>query len=313
MRQFSKKAFVFILVLLFLTAILFAQSVSEVRHGEHYGKTVILHSNDVHGAIDGYAKIAALRDAYEAEGAEVIMIDNGDYLQGSIYVNIGKGANAVTMMDLAGYDYAGIGNHEFDYGYRNLLELIDGAAFRVFCADVFDEDGNPILNPYVIHRTEQGADLGIFFLTTPQTQTKVRPSLVSGLSFPSGDDLYAVAQYVVDELDSMGVDLVVCVAHLGVDSEAAPNRSTDLMENVDGIDFLIDGHSHSVFSGYEGYGMQQTGTGFQNIGVVEIDSATGEILDYYLVPCEGLAEDETLAAKAAGIKSDVDSVYSVRF
>lgn len=82
------------------------------------GKTVILHTNDVHGAIDKYAKVAALRDECYDKGAhQVILLDAGDYSQGSPYVSLSKGATALDMMALVGYDVITLGNHEFDYGF----------------------------------------------------------------------------------------------------------------------------------------------------------------------------------------------------
>ena len=94
----------------------FATRVEE--KGELDGKTVILHTNDVHGAVDGYAYITALKAEYEAKGAEVILADAGDYSQGTTYVSTTKGLDAIKMMNVAGYDVATIGNHEFDYGYE---------------------------------------------------------------------------------------------------------------------------------------------------------------------------------------------------
>lgn len=95
------------------------------------GKTVILHTNDVHGAIEGYAYITALKADYEAKGAEVILVDAGDYSQGKTYVSVTKGADAVTMMNAAGYDVVTLGNHEFDYGYAQLKENMSKAKFKV--------------------------------------------------------------------------------------------------------------------------------------------------------------------------------------
>ena len=87
------------------------------------GKTVILHTNDVHGAIDKYAKVAALRDECYDKGAhQVILLDAGDYSQGSPYVSLSKGATALDMMALVGYDVITLGNHEFDYGFPQLME-----------------------------------------------------------------------------------------------------------------------------------------------------------------------------------------------
>lgn len=111
------------------------------------GKTVILHSNDVHGAIDLYAAMASLKADYEAQGAEVILADAGDYSQGTVYVSVHKGADAVTMMNATGYDVATIGNHEFDYGYAQLAENMKAAKFKVLCADVLGADGKTILMP----------------------------------------------------------------------------------------------------------------------------------------------------------------------
>ena len=102
------------------------------------GKTVILHTNDVHGAVEGYAYIAQLKADYEAKGAEVILVDAGDFSQGTTYVSSTKGADAVTMMNAAGYDVVTLGNHEFDYGYAQLKENMSKAKFKVVCADVFN-------------------------------------------------------------------------------------------------------------------------------------------------------------------------------
>ena len=80
--------------------------------GELAGKTVILHTNDVHGAIDKYAKVAALRDECYDKGAhQVILLDAGDYSQGSPYVSLSKGATALDLMALVGYDVITLGNH----------------------------------------------------------------------------------------------------------------------------------------------------------------------------------------------------------
>ena len=100
------------------------------------GKTVILHTNDVHGSIELYAKVAAMKGDYEAQGAQVILADAGDYSQGTVYVSVNKGKDAVTMMNAAGYDVATIGNHEFDYGYAQLKSNLDSAVFKVVCANV---------------------------------------------------------------------------------------------------------------------------------------------------------------------------------
>ena len=93
---------------------------------------------------------ASLKADYEAQGAEVILADAGDYSQGTVYVSVHKGADAVAMMNATGYDVATISNHEFDYGYAQLAENMKAAKFKVLCADVLGADGKTIFDANTI-------------------------------------------------------------------------------------------------------------------------------------------------------------------
>lgn len=277
------------------------------------GKTVILHSNDVHGAVAGYAKIAALKAEYEAKGADVILADAGDYSQGTVYVSTTKGANAVALMNAAGYDVATIGNHEFDYGYENLDTIMKDAKFQVLCADV-TKDGKTIFDANAIIE-KGGVKIGFFGLETPEAQTKANPALIQGLDFVAGEQLYACAQAQVDALKEQGADIIICLAHLGVDKESAPNRSVDMYENVKGLDFVIDGHSHTVMTeGPNKEPIQSTGTAFANVGVIVIDNATKKIESNKLAPMENYeGSDKTVADAAKAIVDKIDAEYGEVF
>ncbi len=277
------------------------------------GKTVILHTNDVHGAVNGYACIAQLKADYEAKGAEVILVDAGDFSQGTTYVSVTKGADAVTMMNAAGYDVVTLGNHEFDYGYAQLKENMSKAKFKVVCADVFNEDGTPIFDANYTYTTKSGVKVGFFGMETPETQTKANPALIKGLTFATGD---AFTKAAADQVAALkDVDVVICLAHLGIDAESAPYRSTDLYAAVKGIDFIIDGHSHTVMTkGEKGEPIQSTGTAFANIGVIVIDNATKKIESNSLFEIkEDTAKDATVAAAAKTIVDRVDAEYDVVF
>ena len=277
------------------------------------GKTVILHTNDVHGAVEGYAYIAALKADYEAKGAEVILVDAGDYSQGKTYVSVTKGADAVTMMNAAGYDVVTLGNHEFDYGYAQLKENMSKAKFKVVCADVFNENGTPIFDASYTYTTKSGVKVGFFGMETPETQTKANPALIKGLTFATGD---AFTKAAADQVAALkDADVVICLAHLGIDAESAPYRSTDLYAAVKGIDFIIDGHSHTVMTkGEKGEPIQSTGTAFANIGVIVIDNATKKIESNSLFEIkEDTAKDATVAAAAKTIVDRVDAEYDVVF
>ena len=288
-----------------------AEEPTAAEAGEMTGKTVILHTNDVHGAIEGYAYITALKADYEAKGAEVILVDAGDYSQGTTYVSTTKGADAVTMMNAAGYDIVTLGNHEFDYGYAQLKDNMTKANFKVLCADVYKEDGTPIFDANYTYTTKSGVKVGFFGMETPETQTKTNPALIKGLKFDT--DLKAVAEKQVEALKD--ADIVICLAHLGVDAESEPYRSTDLYAAVKGIDFIIDGHSHTVMTnGEKGEPIQSTGTAFANIGVIVIDDATKKIESNSLFEIkEDTAKDETVAAAAKVIVDRVNKEYGAVF
>ena len=277
------------------------------------GKTVILHTNDVHGAVEGYAYITALKADYEAKGAEVILVDAGDYSQGKTYVSVTKGADAVTMMNAAGYDVVTLGNHEFDYGYAQLKENMSKAKFKVVCADVFNEDDTPIFDASYTYTTKTGVKVGFFGMETPETQTKANPALIKGLTFATAD---AFTKAAADQVAALkDADVVICLAHLGIDAESAPYRSTDLYAAVKGIDFIIDGHSHTVMTkGEKGEPIQSTGTAFANIGVIVIDNATKKIESNSLYEIkEDTAKDATVAAAAKTIVDRIDKEYGVVF
>ena len=277
------------------------------------GKTVILHSNDVHGAITGYACIAALKTDYESKGAEVILVDAGDYSQGTTNVSITKGADAVAMMNAAGYDVVTIGNHEFDYGYEQLMDNMSKAEFKVVCADVFDADGTTIFDANYTYTTKSGVKVGFFGLETPEAQTKANPALIKGLTFKEEKELYQCAQ---DQIDALAdADIVICLSHLGVDNESKPNTSYDLWNNTKGIDMIIDGHSHTVMTkGDKNEPIQSTGTAFANIGVIVIDDASKKIESNELVAVtDTMAKDEAVAAAAEKIIDRVKAEYDVKF
>ena len=147
------------------------------------GKTILLHTNDVHGAISGYAVAANMKLKLEKAGAEVLLIDAGDFLQGDAAVNMSEGASAVELMNAAGYDLAIPGNHEFDFGVPQLIEDVKAAQFPVICANVFR--GEELLFPADWTYTgKSGMKIGFFGLDTPESQTKAAPKLTVGVLRP---------------------------------------------------------------------------------------------------------------------------------
>ena len=293
--------------------ILSVSSAAFALGGEFEGKTVILHSNDVHGAIDGYQYIAGLKKDFESKGAEVILVDAGDFSQGTSYVGDSNGADAISMMNTVGYDVAALGNHEFDYGIEQLENLISIADFHIICSNAFKENGDPITEANYTYVTGSGLRIGFFGVLAPETLTKANPTKVKGLSFSSDSEMFSLAQQQADQLSD--ADIVIALTHLGVDGSSFPNRSYDLFDNVTGVDFFIDGHSHTVMEeGGNGEPIQSTGTTFENIGVIVIDNASKTIEDNYLIAVDdSTPSDDSTASAAQSITDRVDKEYGEVF
>lgn len=248
------------------------------------GKLVVIHTNDTHGhdvAVEGEtigtAGVAALKKDFEAAGASVLLLSAGDFSQGTTLVSLDKGASAVAFMNAAGYDAAAPGNHEFDYKMEALEANAAAAEFPILAANiVYTESGEAVFGDHVTFETDIGK-VGVFGLDTPETMTKAHPDNVQGLTFYQGEELVACAQEQVDALEAEGCDYIIALAHLGVDAESEPNRSTDVFAQVTGVDLVVDGHSHTVMDGGETVGdalVVSTGEYLNNVGVVITDGET---------------------------------------
>lgn len=285
------------------------------------GHIVILHTNDVHGAIGEYAKVAALKQAYQAAGAYVLLADAGDFIQGDPTVSASQGKTAIELMNLAGYDVAAPGNHEFDYGYPNLKTLAGEADFPILAANV-RYDNAAALGDQTTFTTTDGKKIGIFGLDTPETATKAHPDKIKGVSFLAAQEMFDCAQAQVDALKADGCDYIICLGHLGIDAESTGNRSIDLLEKVEGIDVFIDGHSHSTLEDVKaaagGTGkvgdtlVTSTGTKLESVGVVTID-ADGTITTATTPVADLTATDADVAARAAKIQAEIDKEYGTVF
>ena len=137
---------------------------------------VILHTNDVHGAVSNYAKVAALASQYESEGAYVLILDAGDFSQGDTAVSVSEGATAVELMNMVGYDAVALGNHEFDYGMARAKAVLKEADFPyVSCNWVDLRTGLRVL-PAVKLFPAGGKWIAFVGITTPESFTKSTPA-----------------------------------------------------------------------------------------------------------------------------------------
>ena len=286
----NKKVFACLLALVMLLGLVAVPAAAKAE-GEEAKDIVILYTNDVHcGIADniGYAGLARVKAAYEAAGKEVILVDNGDSVQGDVIGTLSKGEALVELMNEVGYDVAVPGNHEFDYGMDQFNKNVSLAKFQYVCCNFLNDNGEAVLKPYTIIE-KGGKKIAFVGIDTPESFTKSTPTyfqdgegnfIFSFCEGNKGQDLYDKVQETVDAARAEGADYVIALAHLGIDSQSSPWMSTEVITNTTGIDAMLDGHSHSVISGEavknkDGNDviLTSTGTKLANVGIFTI---TGE-------------------------------------
>ena len=253
----KKKVFAFLLI----AAMLFTLNcgvgfADEAAPAERTADVVILFTSDVHCGIEqgfGYAGLQQIRDYLVAEGNDVILVDDGDNIQGEAVGTMTKGEALIDLMNAIGYEVAIPGNHEFDYGMEQFLALTEKANFPYISCN-FNHNGELVFDPYVI-RELGGAKIAFVGVTTPETLRSSTPryfqdengEFVYGfLQDETGEAVYNAVQNAVDAARAEGADYVVVMGHLGNEEECRPWTYADVISNTNGIDVFLDGHSHDT-------------------------------------------------------------------
>lgn len=220
------------------------------------GEIFILCTSDVHCGVDrgfGYAGLIQIRDTLEAEGYETILVDDGDSIQGENIGTLSRGEAIVDLMNEAGYDAAIPGNHEFDYGTDRFLELTEKADFPYISCN-FTRLDQTVLPPYVILEAA-GKKIAFVGVTTPMTFSSSVPAnfqdgegnyIYGFMQDKTGEKVCRAVQEAADAARAEGADLVYVMAHLGNEEECRPWTYADVIAGTDGIDVLLDGHSHDT-------------------------------------------------------------------
>ena len=250
------------LSLLLLAAMVFtlfcgAAFAEEGEAPERSADVVILFTSDVHCGIDqgfGYAGLAGVRDYLAAKGDAVILVDDGDNIQGEPIGTMTKGESLVDLMNQAGYELAIPGNHEFDYGMDRFLELATQKAKFEYISCNFNHEGELVFKPYAIKELG-GAKVAFVGVTTPKTLTSSTPKYFQNDSGEfvygffqdeTGEGVYNAVQSAVDAARAEGADYVVVMGHMGNEEECRPWTYADVIEHTNGIDVFLDGHSHDT-------------------------------------------------------------------
>ena len=214
---------------------------------------VILYTSDVHCGIEqgwGYAGLYAVKEYYAADNY-VMLVDDGDAIQGEPIGTMTKGEGIIDIMNAVGYDLAIPGNHEFDYGMDKFLALTEKADFQYLSCN-FNKEGELVFAPYAIKEFD-GVKFAFIGVTTPMTLRSSTPryfmdengNFIYGfMQDETGEQVYAAVQKAVDDARAEGAKYVIVMAHMGNEAECSPWMYSDVIANTTGIDVWLDGHSH---------------------------------------------------------------------
>lgn len=185
-------------------------------------------------------KINELRE--ELAGENVIVLDAGDQYQGSLMYTTYKGDVEAEFAELIGFDAMAVGNHEFDDGDEGLRKLTDNVSFPIISGNIDVSSSNVLAGQVENHVVLEigGQKIGIVSALAVDTVETSSPS--DAVIFT--DEAESLSADVAT-LEAEGVDKIIALTHVGV------NRDKMIAENVAGLDAVVGGHSHTLFSNTE--------------------------------------------------------------
>ncbi|HTM57156.1 MAG TPA: 5'-nucleotidase C-terminal domain-containing protein [Candidatus Udaeobacter sp.] len=299
-------------------------------------RLTLLHTSDLHGALDGWdyladrpaarglTRIATLVRRARSEGTPTLLVDAGDAIQGGVEVAMPHVSSApvaradpmMSAMSAIGYDAMAVGNHEFDFGQDAIEQARRAARFPWLSANLL-RDGSPlpVFAPSVI-KILGGARVGIVGLTTPATAAFEDPENLAGWHFVSPLE---AAQLEVGRLrETEHCDVVVVLAHTGLERDSLrgaaragetpdENWGLRLATEVPGADIVILGHTHEVIP-WRRYGnvlVTQAGRSGEQLGRIDLtlerDGARWKLINAYarmIAVTDSVPDDSALTALA---------------
>ena len=284
----------------------------------------IYHTNDMHGSVEaafneetneiekpGLDHVAALHAADENS----LLVDAGDFSQGTLFANMAHGLSVVEAMNAAGYDLAALGNHEFDFSVAELEANLAAAEFEVISANVTIDEAHaadfPLLAgmPQYVVKTVGERQIAFFSVDTPELNGMVSPATLSAGGVQVRTDISALAAEIVDAIQAEvpDVDAIIAVTHCGMSEGGAGETSYDLA-GVEGITAVIDGHDHQLRLGdsavdVNGTLIVSTGCNLENVGCLTLDFSGGEVA----VSSSNVAADAMAAEPVAAVTEVIDS------
>lgn len=267
---------------------------------------VILYENDTHCVVEGYSKLSAMKKELQETYANVGVVSCGDYIRGNSLGAASQGEYIIKLMNLVGYDAVTLGNHEFGYRLSRLNELVDMMDTKPVCCNFQKTNENQTyFEPFSIV-SYGDVDIAYIGITTPTTITSSFPTQFKDnngeyiYSFNSST-LYATVQKNIDAAKLAGADYIIAISHIGYADDETYGDLEDvetLIKNTNGLDVVLDGHSHSVIErktiadkGGNEVLLSSTGTKFEYIGKLVI---TNGRFKTELIKTEGYQETDAV-------------------
>ena len=288
----------------------------------------ILATNDTHSQIDpgadgmgGVARRKVLIDSIRAEKENVILVDAGDVVQGSLFFTIYKGELEEKLMNALGYDIRILGNHEFDNGLERLAENLDDADAELLCLN-YDFTGTPlesVFKPYAV-REIGGKRIG-FLPVNLNPKGMISKHNAKGVRYVPAEEAARHGAWWLKNIEN--VDYVVAVTHIGYQPETPPG-DVDLVSRIADIDLVLGGHSHTLVGAdtpasrvKNSLGrdivVEQAGYGGKYLAEITVDlDSLGNAPEYKLIPVDARLDSRTDPAIEEIIKPyrDIDLLYS---
>ena len=292
----------------------------DISFGEEKKDIVIFSTNDTLAAYNENLSCASIKyylDNFDQNENYKVLVDTGNFSNGSEVAQKSKGKSSIEIMNAMGYDLVVPGTHEFDYGLDTFKENMDELDATVVCCNILDTKKNELaFIPYVIYRY---GDINVAYIgvTSPEVMYNEEnydkfldengEQLYYFFEDRTGEALYAQVQNAVDAALAEGADKVILLAHLGIEDVTSIWSSTSVIANTSGIDGVIDGHSMEVLeSGLMNnkvglfVPLVQAGHSYSNLGVMNITS------DGYAFPA--ILSENSIHEKDQKFQASIDEI-----
>lgn len=258
----------------------------------------IIHTNDIHSRIEpfpndggrnanqgGMTKLASLVNKVRSDSDNVLLLDSGDFFQGTPYFNLYRGELELKLMSQMGYDASTLGNHEFDNGLEGILQQLEHAKFEILSSnyDFSDTILKEAFRPFKIFK-KSGIKIGVFALGISLE------GLVGSKNYGKTKylDPVEVAKEMIEELKRNRCDLIICLSHLGYSYRSEKIDDLKLASQVSGIDLILGGHTHTfldeptLVKNAEGHTtiVNQVGTGALRLGKLDFEFSNSDKITF---------------------------------